>query len=259
MVTIDDLNEAPKLETGLMKCPFCLHDIPQMWQKLYTHTNEIGDSSGAKDALSANLPEHRRLLVWLRWMQCPNDGCKQILVQAESDSRDIASAGTYLSQEKRLVVPQTGAGRTLDPTIPDPFRRDYLEASMILNISARMSAGWSRRIVGDLLEKYAHRTEYNLAKRIDKFIEDKSHPSHVRDNLHHLREIADFGAHTQTDQSDGTIIDVRPEEAEWTLDIVDSLLDYFIVGPERDRLRRVAFEKKMEAAGRKPIKKPPAS
>jgi uncharacterized protein DUF4145 len=254
-----ELDEQPKVESGLMKCPFCLHDIPQMWQKLYTHTNAIGETANAKETLVVDLPEDRRLMMWLRWMRCPNDGCGQILVQAETDTRYTGNNNPQaqdILRDKRLVVPQTSAARTLHPTVPDPFRQDYLEASLILENSPRMSAVLSRRIVGDLLEKYADRTEYNLAKRIDKFIEDKSYPSHVRDNLHHLREIADFGAHTQTDQADGTIIDVDRDEAEWTLDIVDSLFDYFIVGPETDRLRREAFDKKMEAAGRKPIKKP---
>jgi hypothetical protein len=119
-----------------------------------------------------------------------------------------------------------------------------------------MSAVLSRKILGDLLEKYANRKEYNLASRIDKFIEDKSHPSHVRENLHHLREIADFAAHSHTDQQEGTTIDVDHDEAEWTLDIIDSLFDYFIVRPEKDRRRREAFEAKMQKAGRKPLKKP---
>jgi hypothetical protein len=49
------------------------------------------------------------------------------------------------------------------------------------------------------------------------------------------------------------ILEVSREEAEWTLDVIDGLIDYFIVGPEKDRLRRAGFDKKIQAAGRKPI------
>jgi hypothetical protein len=69
-------------------------------------------------------------------------------------------------------------------------------------------------------------------------------------------EIADFGAHTQTDDR-AEIIDVGRDEAEWTLDILDSLFDYFIVAPERNRVRREAVDAKISAAGRKPLASAP--
>ena len=119
-----------------------------------------------------------------------------------------------------------------------------------------MSAVLSRRILADLLENYAGRTEYNLATRIKKFIEDPQYPSYLKQNLEHLREIGDFAAHAQKDLKTSEILDVGPEEAEWTLDVIDSLFDYFIVAPEKDKTRRANFEKKMVAAGRKPIAKP---
>jgi hypothetical protein len=54
----------------------------------------------------------------------------------------------------------------------------------------------------------------------------------------------------------GTIVEVGTGEAEWTLKIVSDLFDYFIVAPEKDRLRREAMDKKLVEAGRKPVKKP---
>jgi hypothetical protein len=53
----------------------------------------------------------------------------------------------------------------------------------------------------------------------------------------------------------GQIVDVGKDEAEWTLKIVADLFDYFVVAPEKDRLRREAIDKKLQDAGRKPIKK----
>jgi hypothetical protein len=131
-----------------------------------------------------------------------------------------------------------------------------LEAAAILDLSPRMSAVLSRRILGDLLERYAGQSRFFLTDRIDKFIADTTHPSYLRENLHHFREIADFGAHTQkNDQAE--IINVDRAEAAWTLDILDSLFDYFIVAPERNRTLREAMDKKIEDAGRKPLTAPP--
>jgi hypothetical protein len=120
-----------------------------------------------------------------------------------------------------------------------------------------MSSVLSRRILADLLEKYAGLTDYNVATRIEKFIADSTHPSRLRENLHYLREIGDFSAHTMKNDL-GTVVDVGREEAQWTLKIVSDLFDYFIVAPEKDRLRRQAMDKKLAEAGRKPVKKPTA-
>jgi hypothetical protein len=73
--------------------------------------------------------------------------------------------------------------------------------------------------------------------------------------LHYLREIANFSAHTQTTEEE-EVINVTDEEAQWTLKVVADLFDYFIVAPKKDEDLRAAFDKKLEAAGRKRIPKP---
>ena len=70
--------------------------------------------------------------------------------------------------------------------------------------------------------------------------------------IHYLREIADFSAHTQTDDQ-RVPLDIDPAEAEWTLDVVERLFDHFIVAPERDRKLRAGMDEKIEQAERKPI------
>ena len=104
------------------------------------------------------------------------------------------------------------------------------------------------------MKQYAGLTQYKLVDRIDKFIEDRQHPSRLRENLHYLREMGDFSAHTQTD-CEGNIVEVGKEEAEWTLRVVADLFDYFIVGPKKDEALRLEFDKKLEKAGRNPIPK----
>jgi Domain of unknown function (DUF4145) len=139
--------------------------------------------------------------------------------------------------------------------VTDPLRKDYIEAYTILDDSPRMSAVLSRRILADLLKKYAGLTQFNLEQRIDKFIENTNHPRRLRENLHYLREMGNFAAHTQEQQTptDPVIIDVGKDEAEWTLNIVSDLFDYFIVAPAKDAERRKGFDKKIADAGRKPI------
>ena len=140
----------------------------------------------------------------------------------------------------------------IDPLVGETFIKDYAEAFAILQDSSRMSSILSRRILADLLRQYAHLEQYRLVDRIDEFISDIRHPSRIRENLHYLREMGDFSAHTQTDEEQ-RVIEVTKDEAEWTLKVVADLFDYFIISPHKDRERRKSFDKKLEAAGRKPI------
>ena len=74
--------------------------------------------------------------------------------------------------------------------------------------------------------------------------------------LHHFREVGDFGAHTQEDQEEPetTVIDVDRDEAEWTLDLVDRLFDYFIITPAKDEAIKRKVDEKGKRAGRKSLR-----
>jgi Domain of unknown function (DUF4145) len=191
--------------------------------------------------------------VSLDYMYCANAECNQLVIRVHEnlDFPLHAVSDPSMLTETWLARPRTTA-RSLDLGVPEPFRSDYREAAAILDSSPRMSAVLSRRILADLMETYGHHSQFKLSERIDKFIADKANPSGLRDNLHHFREIADFGAHTQKDDQT-EIINVGREEAEWTLDLLDRLFDHFIVTPERDRRMRATMDERIKQAGRKPI------
>jgi hypothetical protein len=46
---------------------------------------------------------------------------------------------------------------------------------------------------------------------------------------------------------------VEPVEAEWCLDVIDWLFDYYIIDPKRDEEVRLAFDEKLSKSNRKPI------
>lgn len=251
-----------------MECPYCASKIPERWQPLFVVTKE--DGTALKDPsphITAILDSGT--LAWaigIGWLRCYNAECGRIVVRVSHTSYDPRSImirnlemvreseGTIV--EEWLAVPFNTPSRHVDPLVRDPYRGDYLEAAAILDASPRMSAVLSRRILADLLKQYGKLDNHNLSRAIDAFIENTTHPSIVRENLHHLRELGGVGAHTQTDATTGEIVNVSPEEAEWTLGVLDSLFDYFIVGPEKNRQRRAALDQKFQAAGRKPIKQP---
>jgi hypothetical protein len=188
-------------------------------------------------------------------MQCANSECKELVVRISEGYHPDARSLVPRKTDSWTARPRS-VSRPLSDAIPADLRRDYIEAASILNISPRMSAVLARRILADVLERYAGLTQHQLSDRIDKFVADSAYPIRLRENLHHLREIANFGAHTQTgDQAQ--VIDVGEEEAGWTLDIIERLFDHFIIAPQRDEKMRAAMDKRIEEAGRRPISQPP--
>ena len=228
-----------------VKCPICGDHSPPAWQAFET-PDEYG--------YVAKLPGAQHILedVALDWMRCCNEECGQLIVRVH-EQRLTGDVSPLLRTDTWIVRPRFGeTERPIHALVPEPFRTDYAEAAAILSLSPRMSAVQSRRILADLLESYAGLTEFSLTARIDKFAADTAHPRQLRENLHHFREVADFGAHTQKDDQ-AAVIDVGTEEAEWTLDLLDRLFDYFIATPAKDQKIREAMDERIKGAGRKPI------
>jgi Domain of unknown function (DUF4145) len=234
-----------------VKCPICRDHSPPTWQHFYTRIN------GSE---VAGLPSEKNVLedVQLDWMRCSNEECEQLIVRVH-EQRITGVLSPLLRTDSWIARPRFGeTERPIHALVPEPFRTDYAEAAAILEISHRMSAVLSRRILGDLLKKYAGKEQGTLAAQIDAFTGESGHPSSVTSNLHHFREVANFGAHTQEDQQaeDGepVVIDVDRDEAEWTLDMVDRLFDYFIVQPAKDEEIKSRMDEKIQRAGRKPLR-----
>jgi hypothetical protein len=240
-----------------MRCPYCSFQIPPLWNPLVClHDINGMMTNNPRENISAVAPDSTIVESRLQWMQCPNEKCHEILVGVSQIRYDAHLGPDSGMPTNWFAVPRRQAPRPLDSLVKGRFRQDYLEASSILADSPRMSAALSRKILADVLEKYAGRSEFNLEQRIDEFYKDPQYPTSIKGNLHHLREIGNFGVHTQTDKSTGEIIDVTLEEAEWTLTVLDGLFEYFIVGPEKDKQRRIEFDEKLKKAGRKQLKSP---
>jgi hypothetical protein len=232
-----------------MKCPSCGEHSPPAWQLFETYMTH---------GYVSVLPAAENVLeeVSVAWMRCSNEECNQLVIRVH-EQRLTGLISPILRTDSWDARPRFGgAERATEPLVPEPFRTDYAEAAAILNISPRMSAVLSRRILSDLLRKYAAKEQGRLTVQIDAFTAESGHPSGLTSNLHHFRTVGDFGAHTQEDKEDGQIIDVDHEEAEWTLDLVDRLFDYFIVQPAKDEQIKQRMDAKIERAGREPLRPP---
>ncbi len=81
-------------------------------------------------------------------------------------------------------------------------------------------------------------------------------PSHIASDLDAVRAVGNFAAHPQKAAATGEILPVEPEEAEWNLDVLEALFDYYYVQPALSEKKRKALNEKLEKAGKRALKKP---
>jgi hypothetical protein len=244
------------------KCPFCNVPNPDMWNPLCAiHDNKGKPLSEPRKQISNFIKTAvfmgelgEAVTAQLFWTVCRNDECREIVVMVRHGHHAATRPPSLADLDLWFAIPKKRNPRPIADAVPEPYRTDYIEAASILEDSPRMSAVLSRRILTDLLAEYGHLKGYKLSKQTEKVAADATYPTRLRENVEHFREIADFGAHTQKDET-GAIIPVTLEEAEWTLELLDGFFDYYILAQEQNKKRRVEFDKKIEAAGRKPIGK----
>ena len=181
-------------------------------------------------------------------MECP--ACKRVIVRVDREQRRPRERA---NTQTKIVYPLDVAERAAPKEVPDQLRSDYGEATAILSRSPQASAALSRRIVQQVLNDQGGYEARNLSNQLQDFIDDATNPSHVKDNLNYLREIGNFAAHPMKSTNTGEVIPVEPGEAEWALEVVDGLFDFYYVGPARDAERRRAFDERIEEAGRRPV------
>ena len=79
-------------------------------------------------------------------------------------------------------------------------------------------------------------------------------PSHLAGAIDAIRNLGNFAAHPLKDTNTGEIVDVEPGEAEWLLDVLEQLFDFYFVQPEVLGRKRDELNEKLEAAGKPPMK-----
>lgn len=78
-------------------------------------------------------------------------------------------------------------------------------------------------------------------------------PSYITDELDMMKQVGDFAAHPTKDTSTGEIIDVEPGEAEFNLDVLEHIFDFYYVQLEKNAQLKARMNEKLEAAKRRPL------
>jgi hypothetical protein len=210
-----------------MKCPHCLESFHEQLQ--HADIGIINDKTW-----------------YAQYQACP--ACK----------RSIILLGFVSSKDRtysiRLVEPKSISRGPIPTEVPEVFANDYKEACLILADSPKASAALGRRCLQNILREKAGVKKSDLSKEIDQVIGSKQLPSHLSESIDAVRNIGNFAAHPLKSTNTGEIVDVEAGEAEWTLDVLEGLFDFYFVQPELIAKKKEALNKKLQEAGKPPMK-----
>jgi len=181
---------------------------------------------------------------------CPE--CRKPIVFLEA-SKVLESGGdTTVSIPRFMAYPQNVSPRPLPAEVPDPYRRDFEEAVAVLPFSPKASAALSRRNLQAVMRDKAGVKKGDLRDEIQEVLDSGAVPSFIAKDLDAVRNIGNFAAHPSKRASTGEIVDVEPGEAEWSLNVLESMFDFYFVQPALAEKRRAALNATLGD-----LKKPP--
>lgn len=219
-----------------MKCPHCRVEI---------HAKEdrfaIGkDKDGGWGLIRILCPACGRFILGL--------GDCHLLERAPGDYEILMVHRWSLFRPKSSMRPPPPA------EVPKELADDYTEACLVLTDSAKASAALSRRCLQHLLREAATVKHGDLFEEIQQVLDSGKLPTHIAESIDAVRNIGNFAAHPVKGKSTGEIVPVEPGEAEWNLDVLEALFDFYFVQPALLKKKRDALNKKLQDAGKKPMK-----
>ena len=190
---------------------------------------------------------------WISTVECTNTDCERKIISLFTGEMPHEVLGTRHPRRPTrtnttLIHPKVPNRQPIPPEVPPEFTEDYREACLILAESPKASAALSRRCLQLILHEKAGVNENNLKREIDKVISTGNLTAEIADSLHTLREIGNFAAHPEHHQGTGEIVPVEPGEAEWCLEVIEMLFDFYFVRPANIEKRRKEWEQKRDAS-----------
>lgn len=184
---------------------------------------------------------------WLAvYVICPACKCFTIQLHRKAEGRVEERIDAY-PRVVRSPAPEQ---------VPNDIAQDYREACAVLLDSAKASAALSRRLLQRLLRERAGVKPSDLSREIQSVLDAEALPMTLAQDLDAVRAIGNFATHPIKLTNTGEVADVEVGEAEWTLDVLQGLFDFYFVQPDKSRIRREALNQKLKHSGKPPLATP---
>jgi hypothetical protein len=223
-----------------MKCPHCIVEVDSQFKENY-----IGDDSDG---------------YWSFFqMKCPNPECGRFIIELAMGTPFKYPTSPIINglgeiKYRIFVNPIASTRKPVPQEVDQIFAKDYKEACLILSFSPKASAALSRRCLQNVLREKASIKNSDLSKEIQEVIDRKLLPSYLLDDIDALRNIGNFAAHPIKSTSTGEIVEVETGEAEWLLEVLELLFDFYFVQPGKSKKKREALNIKLDDAGKPSMK-----
>lgn len=169
--------------------------------------------------------------------------------------KGVSGIPSYFSYADIVYPSGYMAGNRKAPAEVDTrFANDFNEASAVLKISSKASAALSRRCLQNILREKAGVKNSDLAKEIQEVIDSGKLPSYISEGIDAIRNIGNYAAHPLKSKSTGEIVDVELGEAEWSLEVLELLFDFYFVQPVLAQKKRDALNQKLKDMGKPEMK-----
>jgi Domain of unknown function (DUF4145) len=137
------------------------------------------------------------------------------------------------------------ARRAVPKATPQDIAAEYQEAFQVLDVSPKASAALARRCLQNVIRKQENIEERTLYEEIQRLLATKKLPRYLADDLDAIRVVGNFAAHPIKNTNTGEVVPVEPQEAEWTLDLLTELLDFYFEREVKSTARRSRLQAKL--------------
>lgn len=225
-----------------MKCPYCIVEIQENFENHW-----LGDN-----------PADEKNSFGINYMYCPYKKCKKLIIKlSEGETQYTANYIGYSDDfDLGIIYPLSTNRSPAPPEVDEKFAKDYREAAAVLDISANASAALSRRCLQNVLREKADLEKHsnNLNTEIQAVLDSGKLPSYLSQSLDAIRNIGNFAAHPNKSKATGEIVDVEPGEAEWSLELLEQLFDFYFVQPAKAQEQLSKLNSKLAEIGKPPTK-----
>lgn len=223
-----------------MKCPHCSVGVSVKWSNTVAYFREDSDIlDKGMEVIHGKCPECSEVIVKL--IQGP------FLLEDNEFHVDLDEV-----TEETLIYPFAVA-RPLEKEVPEKYSRDFAEACAVLTLSPQASAAISRRLLQTILRDDFGLPQDNFGAAIESFVKLEGVSKHIAGAIDAVRSVGNFDAHPLKSTNTGAIMAVEEGEAEWLLDVLESLFDFKFVQPARLQAKQKVLNEKLKALGKSPV------
>jgi len=198
------------------KCPHCLNGV----EFVPASVNSGGIVQRAKYLTVDSKGEQHNFEFW----ECPT--CEKLIIKESRVNKKNNSQSVVF-----MLYPLASQRQPVPQEVPAKLAKMYEEATLVLPFSEEASAALSRRCLQAVLLDAGKVTSKDLAPQIDEVLPQL--PTYLKTQVDAVRNIGNFGAHPNKSKASGEIIEVEVGEAEWNLDVLDALFDFYYVQPAK--------------------------